>query len=307
MKTSVMPQMFPLLLALLVCLPALAPSRAQAQAGALEGGGFFVTRIGSLKVTALSDAIGQMGFALLRDVGPSEVAQAASQAGLPDGASSFPSFVNAFAVELPAGLVLVDTGNGPQANLAASLKAAGIDPSEVKAVLLTHFHGDHIGGLLDAQGQAAFPEATVYADSEEDRYWLGGPKPLSAQAVEAIAPYRAAGRYRLFSPGDEVLPGVEAVELYGHTPGHVGFMFSGGGQDLLAWGDIVHVRLVQFAHPGATLTYDVDGPRAAATRKRIFGQAAGKGFFVAGAHLPFPGLGQVAGDGEAFEYRPVGE
>jgi glyoxylase-like metal-dependent hydrolase (beta-lactamase superfamily II) len=247
-----------------------------------------------------------MGFDIILDVARDKVRQAALDAGLGSGAASFPSFVNAFVVKIPEGLVLVDTGNGPRAGLAGSLSEAGISPSDIIAVLLTHFHGDHISGLLTGDGQAAFPNAVVYADKVESDYWLND-SGRSAKPTRDLAPYVKLGNYKLFSPGDELFPSVTAVELYGHTPGHSGFYFKGGEKDLLAWGDIVHVRHVQFKNPEATMTYDVDTKTAAETRKRIFADAAGKGYFVAGAHLPFPGVGHVVAAGDAYDYKSIDE
>ncbi|MDR0355284.1 MAG: MBL fold metallo-hydrolase [Deltaproteobacteria bacterium] len=266
--------------------------------------GVYKTRIGSLEVTALSDAVGTMPFNLLLDVDPAKVKQSAADAAVKG--SGFPSYVNAFVIKLPAGLVLLDTGNGPSANLAKNMAAAGISPSDVIAVLLTHFHGDHVSGLLDEKGKAAFPNAVVYADQKENDYWMGDAK-RKALPKKVLAPYVAADRYKLFSPGDELFPGVSAVELYGHTPGHTGFFFKGGEQDLLVWGDIVHVRFVQFKYPEATMTYDVDTAGAAATRARIMAEAAEKGYFVAGAHLPFPAIGKVVKAGSGYDYQSIDE
>jgi glyoxylase-like metal-dependent hydrolase (beta-lactamase superfamily II) len=267
--------------------------------------GFFKITISGHKVTALSDAKSRMGFDLLRDVSPSDVKAAAKEAGIDE--DSFPAWVNVFLIEHPDGLVLIDTGLGPDADaqMLKNLKAAGFDPANVKAVLLTHYHGDHIGGLLDANGQPTFPDATIYASKAEDKYWLGGGGGDGQQAKKVLAPYLAVGKYKLFSPGDEVLPGVKVVELYGHTPGHVGFLFEGGDEDLLFWGDIVHIRLVQFKFPGATLRYDVDTAKAAETRKRVYSEYVGQGHVVAGAHLPFPGLGRIVASGQAYDYIPV--
>ena len=213
-------------------------------------------------------------------------------------------------VELPEGKVLIDAGNGPGANLAKNLEAACVNPDDVVAVLLTHYHGDHIGGLLGADGQPFFKKAVVYADAAEDAYWLGGgasSNPRSDNARKILSPYKSEGRFKTFKPGDEVLPKVQAVELYGHPPGHCGFLFTGAsGAPLLVWGDIVHVRLIQFDKPTVYLTYDTDGPKAVATRLRIYEEAADKGYLVAGVHLPFPGLATLSkGEGGAYGYHPV--
>ena len=269
-----------------------------------QDAGFFRTTIGSLPVVALSDAQGTMSAELLLGASPEDLKAALARGNLPPNAKGFPSWVNAFVVELEGGPVLVDTGNGPGARLPQSLSEAGINPDDIVAVLLTHFHGDHIGGLIDAEGKAFFKKAVVYADEAEDRYWLVTNP--SERAEKALAPYKAEGRYKTFQPGGEILPGVKTGALRGHTPGHVGFLFDGGQTSLLAWGDIVHVRLVQFDKPNISLTFDTDPAAAAVTRGMIFGDAATNGWVVAGAHLPFPGLATLAkGEGGAYDYLPV--
>ncbi|MDR2455209.1 MAG: MBL fold metallo-hydrolase [Deltaproteobacteria bacterium] len=269
-----------------------------------QGGAFFRTKVGSLSVVALSDAQGTMGFDLLKDASAEDLAAARARGGLPADAKGFPSWVNAFVVELPAGPILIDAGNGPGHLLPQSLAAAGISPDEIKIVLLTHYHGDHIGGLITSEGQAFFKNAVVYADAREDDYWTR--ENPSARAEEALAPYKASGRFKTFMPGDEVVPGAVSVSLRGHTPGHAGFLFDGGGQSLLVWGDIVHVRLVQFDNPKAYLTFDTSPKEAVATREKVLAEAASKNWVVAGAHLPFPALGEISpGQGQGFEYNPV--
>jgi glyoxylase-like metal-dependent hydrolase (beta-lactamase superfamily II) len=269
-----------------------------------QGGAFFRTRVGSLSVVALSDAQGTMGFDLLKDATAEDLAAALARGGLPPDAKGFPSWVNAFVVELPAGPVLIDAGNGPGHLLPQSLEAAGLNPDEIKIVLLTHYHGDHVGGLITSDGQAFFKNAVVYADQREDDYWTK--EQPSDRAKEALAPYKSSGRFKSFRPGDEVVPGAVSVSLRGHTPGHAGFLFDGGDKSLLVWGDIVHVRLVQFDNPKAYLTFDTNPMEAVATREKVFAEAASKSWVVAGAHLPFPALAALSpGQGQAFEYQPV--
>ncbi|MDR2366963.1 MAG: MBL fold metallo-hydrolase [Deltaproteobacteria bacterium] len=284
----------------LVFVLTLVLSRSQAYA---QKAGFYKAKVGNLEVTAISDATGEMGFGLLGELTNEQISLEAAKVG--SGGQAFPSYVNAFVVDLPSGKALVDTGNGPQANLLKNLKEAGIDPADIKVILLTHFHMDHIGGLIDQSGNPAFPNAVVYADTKEDEYWLGG-NDRGQQAQKSINPYKSSDRYKLFSPGDEVLPGVKAVELYGHTPGHVGFLFEGGDEDFLAWGDIIHIAYVQFKYPEATMQYDVDKPKARETRKKTLAESAENGQVVAGSHLPFPGIGRVSKtEGESFTFKPI--
>ncbi|MDR1658317.1 MAG: MBL fold metallo-hydrolase [Deltaproteobacteria bacterium] len=267
------------------------------------GEGVYKTQSGPLTIVAISDAQSVMKYDLLIGISLGAQKKIASDNKLSANAQGYPSWVNAFLVVFPGGTVLVDTGNGPSANLIPNLKEAGFTPDDITAVLLTHFHPDHIGGLLDSSGQAQFKNAVVYADALEDDYWIG--QKSNTKAIKALEPYKQSGRYQTFSPGDQVIDGVTAVELYGHTPGHVGFLFEGGQEPFLFWGDIVHVYMVQFALPEVSLTFDVDSKAAAVTRRKIFDEAAQKGYLVAGAHLPFPGMGRVKVSGQAFEYQSV--
>jgi glyoxylase-like metal-dependent hydrolase (beta-lactamase superfamily II) len=265
-----------------------------------QGEPFVKTFVGPFEVTAISDATGQMSFSLIKDISESQIEGQAQAVGATDG---FSSFFNAFVVKTSDGVILIDTGNGPGENLVPKLEAAGIQPEEVTAILLTHFHGDHIGGLINKDGGAVFPKAIVYASTPEDQYWRGGNRGDAAK--KALGPYKNSGRYTLFSYGEEILPGVTTLDLHGHTPGHTGFLFGSGPEALLFWGDIVHIAYVQFEYPEATMTYDVKRSEAAKTRAQIYSQAAESGYVVAGAHLPFPGLGQVAkSEGQSYTYKP---
>ncbi|MDR2140528.1 MAG: MBL fold metallo-hydrolase [Deltaproteobacteria bacterium] len=257
--------------------------------------------LGDLTIYSLADGQGRLDFSIILGLNKEGIRSLVGQSPEMDD-HSLASYTNCFLVKSPAGLFLVDTGKGDGANLAQRVRAAGFAPEEVTDVLLTHFHGDHINGLL-AGDKALFPKATVWAAASEDRYWLQEGATTRGQAAEArISPYRQAGRYKTFQPGDAIKPGVTSVGLSGHTPGHVGFLFQSGAGELLLWGDIVHAYLVQFARPATSVTYDVDPTAAAATRAQIMKKSAEAGYLVGGAHLPFPGLGQIQAKAEAYEW-----
>ncbi|MDR1607591.1 MAG: MBL fold metallo-hydrolase [Deltaproteobacteria bacterium] len=258
--------------------------------------------LGDLEIYALSDARGRLDFSIILGLTPDKIREIVGQSPEMDQ-NSLASYINAFLVKSPSGLFLVDTGLGDNDSLVSGLKEAGFSPADVTDVLLTHFHGDHINGLL-AGGKSLFPEATIWADKNEDRYWRRETGRQAQNVESRLAPYRKAKRFQTFEPGQTIKPGLTTMALYGHTPGHSGFVFAAGGsQSLLLWGDIVHAYLVQFARPQTTVSYDVDPQAAAATRALILKKAAEAGYLVAGAHLPFPGLGQVkAVEGDSYAW-----
>jgi len=238
---------------------------------------------------------------------------------VPEDGKGLQTAVNAYLVQRGNHLTLVDTGTatcfGPGlGQVLGNLRAAGYDPAEVDDVLLTHAHPDHLCGLLDAQDKVAYPNATVWLSAADAAYWLDpaseatapqGVRFAFALARKAVAPYAASGKLKRFAPGDHLPAGITALDSHGHTVGHVSYRIDGGaGQQLLVWGDLVHFHAVQFAQPQASFEADSDRAAAIASRRRMMAQAADQGWWVAGAHLPFPGLGHVRREGEAFAWVP---
>ena len=212
--------------------------------------------------------------------------------------------------------VLIDSGYGvfrpveTLGQLQPALAAAGVAPGEIETVLVSHLHPDHIGGLLTEDGTAAFPNAELVLQEAEAAHWLPdealsrapeGAKPYFENARKAVAAY--GGRVRK-QAGGEVAPGIDAVPLPGHTPGHCGFRITSGSHSLLMWTDIVHLPAIQFKRPEAGVVFDADGAQAQAMRKRIFEEAASDRSFIAGSHLEFPALGYVVRDGAGYAFVP---
>ncbi|MBO9873704.1 MULTISPECIES: MBL fold metallo-hydrolase [Xanthomonas] len=294
---------------------AAAPASAQTQVP-----GVYRQAIGRLRVTALFDGTVALPRAQLANIPPEAIARLLDHRYVPENDKGLQTAVNAYLIQDGTHLTLVDTGTatcfGPGlGQVLANLRAASYAPEQVDDVLLTHAHPDHLCGLLDAQGQPAYPKATVWLSAADAAYWLdpasepGAPQMLRFAfplARAAVAPYQAAQRLRRFRPGDALPGGAVALDTHGHTPGHVSYRFDGGaGQQLLVWGDLVHYHAVQFAQPQASYEADSDRDAAIAARKRMLAQAADHGWWVAGAHLPFPGLGHVRRAGEAFAWVPA--
>ena len=197
-------------------------------------------------------------------------------------------------------LVLVDSGAGdffgPKSGgrLVANLKASGYRPDQIDAVLLTHIHGDHSGGLT-VGGKVIFPNATVYVNEREKDYWLSSVEEAKAppekkstfsHAHAVIDPYIEKGRLKTFAGETELFPGIRTWPHPGHTPGHTFYVVESRGQKLVLMGDTVHAKEVQFPRPEITISFDHDSTAAAAQRKQFFEDACRQGLLGRrGPHL----------------------
>jgi glyoxylase-like metal-dependent hydrolase (beta-lactamase superfamily II) len=310
-------QMLAAVLAGAALAAALPLARAEAPLQGTQVPGYYRAMVGGLEVTALHDGQIQLDAKLLKGASPQDVQRLLARMFRGNPTSTA---VNAYLVNLGSRLVLVDAGAGrlfgpALGQVLANLKAAGHQPEQVDDVLITHLHGDHVGGLLTAEGLPAFPRATLHVARTEADFWLSaertaqapaGLQPFFKMAQDSVRPYADAGRLKTFAPGAQVLPGVTAVALPGHTPGHSGYRFSSGAHSLLVWGDVVHNAAVQMARPQVAIEFDVDSAQAVATRREALRQTAASRQLVAGMHLPFPGLGHVRAEGRGgYEWVPM--
>ncbi|HEX4892461.1 MAG TPA: MBL fold metallo-hydrolase [Hyphomicrobiaceae bacterium] len=270
-------------------------------------------RIGDILVTALSDGTLERTHEMMREV-PADEGQRRLAAAF---RSTFIISVNAFLIYAGDRLALVETGSGnylgaSAGHLLANLTAAGVKPAEIDTILLTHMHPDHSAGLTDlATGKANYPNAELVVHENEPKHWFDDAamargtdrekKLFFQQAREQTAPYLK--RMRTFTKG-EVFPGVTAIPLHGHTPGHTGYLVESGGERLLIWGDVVHMPEVQVPRPEVSMVVDSDPDAAAATRRRVFDMVASERLLVTGMHLHFPGFGHIARDGAAYRFVP---
>ena len=215
-------------------------------------------------------------------------------------------------------LVVFDTGNGslsaeheqmkgrlPAGQLVNRMAQIGYKPEDVDVVVITHGHPDHIGGLTKG-GQPVFPNARYVFGAAEFDFWNKGENVREARKfnrelyVKIVVPL--ANKATMIKPGDSVVPGITAVDAFGHSPGLLGFMIESDGKRLLNWADTCNHYVVSVQRPDIHLDVDDDKEQAAATRKRILDMAATDRLFVAGYHMPLPGLGWVEKTGNGYRW-----
>jgi glyoxylase-like metal-dependent hydrolase (beta-lactamase superfamily II) len=306
-----------LMTCLLVALTTLAGSaQASAPLSKAQTPGWYRMMLGDFEVTVLSDGTVPLPMEkMLTGTTPAKIEAALTKAYLKP---PFETSVNAFLINTGTKLVLIDTGAGtlfgPTLNkLVANLKASGYQPEQIDDICITHMHGDHVGGLV-ANGKLVFPNATVHAAKADADFWLSqanldkapdAMKDFFKGAQASLNPYVTAGKFKAFDAETELVPGVRAIPTPGHTPGHSFYEVTSKGQKLVAWGDLMHVAAVQFPDPAVTIQFDSDAKAAAAARKKAFADAAKQGYFVAIAHVSFPGIGQLRSDGTGYRWVPV--
>lgn len=256
--------------------------------------GYLRVMIGDAEVTALSDGTMVLTPDMLTGAQRSEIDRHLSNAHM--HGQTLHTSVNIYLIRHAGRMVLVDSGcglfYGPSLNkLPASLRAAGYTPEQITDVLVTHLHDDHAGGLV-VDGKLIFPNATIHVDKRE--------------GVNAmVAPYQKVGKLARFEGAVELAPGIRSQPAPGHTPGHSAFVLDNKGAKLLFWGDLMHIEEVQFPAPQINTIFDSSRATAIEQRRRVFADAAEKGYLVAGAHVTHPGIGRLAREGSGYRWWPL--
>ncbi len=267
-----------------------------------------VKQVGEFTVTALSDGFLSVSPELLSGITPEQAADMQIRAGITEPSSVH---INSYLLRDRGRNILIDAGAGGfkqwGGKLQASLAAAGVSPSEIDCILLTHAHPDHIGGLIDEAGRALFPQAELVVHQQEIDFWQD-------DACLSRAAERARGNFlfarnifelyrpniRTFNTG-EVIPGITALPLPGHTAGHCGYLLNSADQGLLVWGDIVHFPEIQISHPQVSIAFDQNPLLAADTRLRLLEQVSSDQLSVAGMHFADAGFAMIRKQGKSFQ------
>jgi glyoxylase-like metal-dependent hydrolase (beta-lactamase superfamily II) len=296
----------------------LSPALANAPMGGAQNAGFYRAKLGDAEIIALNDgAVGrplQDGF--VRNVPLDQLKAFLGENFLPQDEVRL-SF-NQLVVNTAERTVLIDTGTGgafgpTTGRLRDNLAAAGIMPEQIDAVLISHFHPDHIGGLAARDGAPAFPNARILIAEAEAAFWLdsarmdAAPEAMRGVFQGAMGIFEALGdRVERFAAGAEVLPGLTALEASGHTPGHTVFQIASGGGSMLLMADTTNDPRIFARNPGWRIQFDMDADKAETTRRALLDRAAAEKSLLFFYHAPFPALGYVAKAGEGYRYEPIG-
>jgi glyoxylase-like metal-dependent hydrolase (beta-lactamase superfamily II) len=295
------------------------PVQAAAPAAGKQAPSFYRLKVGDFEVTQISDgvAVGQIPAGFVKNATMDEINAALEAAFMPKGqiANQF----NPVLVNTGSKLVLLDTGNGQGRSpntgmLPAGLAAAGVDPKAIDIVVISHFHGDHVGGIRTADGALAFPNAELKVPDDEWAFWMddgnmsrapeSGPVRNTFQNARRIFG-SIADKVTRYKRGSEVAPGIMSIETSGHTPGHASFIVSSGSGKLIVQADVTGNPAINARNPGWHFWADMDGPKAEETRRKLYDMAATDRLPVSGYHYPFPAVAYIEKDGNRYRLVPV--
>jgi glyoxylase-like metal-dependent hydrolase (beta-lactamase superfamily II) len=299
------------------------PARAQS-APASQAPGWYRYKVGDAEITVVTDGASRFKFpdAFVSNVKREEVNKALEAAFLEQDMMTIP--YTPIVVRNGGRTTVIDTGTG-EANFTNSkgaagqfqrnLAASGIDAKDVNSVIISHYHGDHINGLLKADNSLAFPNAEILVPAAEHKYFSDDAE-MNRQTGERMTGVfknmrrvfgnaEVAKRVKTYDAGKEVVPGINAVASHGHTPGHTSHVVSSGGKSVFVQADVTNVPFLFARNPGWHLMFDQDPQMAEATRRKVYDMLATERMMMQGFHYPFPAVAHIERSGNGFREVPV--
>lgn len=269
-------------------------------------------KVGDIEVTTMFDGVWEKAHdpAWVKNASLDDLKAALRAGGVTDAHVPIPFTVTA--VRIGGRLVLFDSGTGAQvAPTAGNItknnlwQAAGIDPANVDTIIITHFHLDHIFGLMAKDTNAPiFPKAQIHVPATEYKFWTN-PAITAGAAKRIQAVFPGWSNIRQFEGDIEVVPGVRAIASNGHTPGHTSYHIGSGSQQLIVLGDVTNMPALFFRNPNWINGFDADPGMADATKRRMFDRVIADKVTITGYHYGVPGAGTIARDGNAYVFTPV--
>lgn len=298
-----------------------APARAAAPPVARQVPGVYRYKVGDFEVTVVTDGgrTTPLADTLVRNASKDQVNAALQAAFFEKDKLSY--FFNPVVVNTGAKLVAIDTGNGPAAYAQSkgsvgqyhtNLAAAGIDAKSIDIVAISHFHGDHIGGLVTADGGPAFPNAEVMVPAAEWAFWMDDGN--MSRAPDAMKPAfqnvrrvfgALQGKVAQHEAGKDIVPGIKTMATPGHTPGHTSHVLHSGSQSVTVQGDVTNLPAINARNPGWHMSFDMDGAKAEETRRKLYDQLVADRMIVQGYHYTFPSAAYLEKDGDGYRPTPI--
>jgi glyoxylase-like metal-dependent hydrolase (beta-lactamase superfamily II) len=280
--------------------------------------GHYKYRVGDVEVTAIYDGIWRKPHdpAFIKNASIDDTKEALAKAGQTTDFMPIPLTV--VVLKIGDRLIMMDAGSGVgqwQANathLPANMAAAGIDYKTIDTILISHFHPDHVWGLMEKGTNApVFPNAELVVNATEYNWWTEpgrveklaeGRRPAGKRIADVFPTWK---NWKLVQDGADVAPGIQLVTAPGHTPGHSGYLVTSGAEQLLVSADIMYVPALLAPHPEWEGSYDQDGPMAVTTRRKLIDRVIADKIKICGSHFPFPGSGTFVKDGNAYGFTPT--
>ena len=297
-------------------LTGFAPAFAKAPLAKGQAAQFYRFPVGEFQATIVSDGPLPLGepSSSMKGLTKEEIAKALGDNFLP--LDSVVLEQNLIVLNTGSRLALFDSGMGTSkifgnttGRLLTGLKEAGINPAQIDDVICSHAHIDHTGGLADAKGKRFFPNATIHIAKSDYDFWTdeknigpGASKEFVAHARQNLLPYKE--RIKFIEDGKDVIPGVQAMSVPGHTVGHTIFIIKSGSKSLVYTADITHHQILLTEKPRTEFAYDTDPKQAVQSRLKVFDMIASQKLPMLAYHFPWPGYGHLAKQGDGFRYYP---
>jgi glyoxylase-like metal-dependent hydrolase (beta-lactamase superfamily II) len=293
-----------------------------ARAAATEGvksTGVYRYKVGDIEIIQLQDGASTLPIPdkFVVNASKDRAIQAAAAAYMPEGQVTIP--YSPMIVNTGSKLIAIDTGNGLGAYAAKkgavgqariNMEAAGIDPKQIDMVIVSHFHGDHIGGLKNADGSPAFPNAEIKVPAVELAFWSDEANQNKANFYNkpqfpTVKKMIDGLKFTPYEADKEIAPGITSVFTPGHTPGHMSFTVASGSKHIFVQTDVTNIPSMFMIHPDWHAMFDNDPELAQATRHKVYDMAAADKLTVVGYHFPYPCVGHVEKAGNGYRLVPV--
>ena len=293
------------------------PAQAQTPTGQ-QVPGIYRFKVGDIELTAVNDGarVGPIADGFVKNATRDQINAALEAAFLPK--DQLTSQFNPLLINTGSKLVLIDTGNGPQTGtstvgkLLPNLAWAGVKPSDIGTVVISHFHGDHINGLRAEGGGLAFPEAEILVPAKEWAFWMDdgqmsrAPEGMQAAFKNVRRVFKDLDtRIKQYEWDKEIAPGLTAVGAPGHTPGHTAFVLASGDKKLFIQSDTTNTPVLFATNPEWQVQFDMNGPEAVETRRKVYDMLASERMQMSGYHYPFPATAFIEKNGTGYRVVPA--